>query len=273
MNLKTQGCRTYTRGIRKLCRNTGTYSRPAGPWLHMLSIYYSTNAVCSSSWHFLHLPHNHLNNGANCKDREIIIKSWGKYANRKLYKLRGGWENKDNQEYYQHAPGVQALEAWGGARARRGGAEPPQLLVWYLFSFMNLLSWALKNPDRCSSSTLESGRKWKLGISYNVYSLPSSFTMFILKWQLQTCIKMMPMSSPLCSKTFSGFYFTQSKSQSPHPRPQNVFPSPVISVTVFLPCFTQPHSAPCRSLNIHVQLSFPGFAYLPFPLSALAQRS
>lgn len=39
-------------------------------------------------------------------------------------KFRGGWENKDNQEHYQPAPGVQALGARGEYMPGGEGAAP-----------------------------------------------------------------------------------------------------------------------------------------------------
>lgn len=39
-------------------------------------------------------------------------------------KFRGGWENKDNQEHYQPAPGVQALGAGGEYMPGGEGAAP-----------------------------------------------------------------------------------------------------------------------------------------------------
>ena len=40
-------------------------------------------------------------------------------------KFRGGWENKDNQEHYQPAPGVQALGARGEYMLGGEGQPPP----------------------------------------------------------------------------------------------------------------------------------------------------
>ena len=40
-------------------------------------------------------------------------------------KFRGGWENKDNQEHYQPAPGVQALGALGEYMPGGEGQPPP----------------------------------------------------------------------------------------------------------------------------------------------------
>ena len=160
MNRKTQGCRACAGGSRKLRRNTGTYGRLAGPWLHIHHpTWLPTEHQCGMliQLAFLHLPQAYLSNRANCKDGEIIIKSSGKYANRKLYKLREGWENKDNQEHYQHTPGVQALEAWGGACARRGQRAPHCSWSDNTFLFMNLLSQAPENSDRWSSNTCDSG--------------------------------------------------------------------------------------------------------------------
>lgn len=184
MNLKTQGFSVGTGGNKKLCRNTGPYGRPAGPWSHRLCTLPSFLLhQCSMLLHlaFLYLPHAYLNNESNCKDGEIITKSSGKYANRKLYKLREGWENKDNQEHYQQAPGVQALEAEG--EHVPGGGGLGELLVWYAFLFMNLLSRAPENSDKWSSNTCDSGGKKKLGVSH-IYPLPCSFNMFVLIWQL-----------------------------------------------------------------------------------------
>lgn len=113
MNRKTQGFRACAGGSRKLCRDTGTYA----DWqahcytVTPLPAFLQHQHSMLIQLAFVHLPHAYLSNRANCEDGKIIIKSSGKYANRKCYKLREGWENKDNQEHYQHTPGVQALEA------------------------------------------------------------------------------------------------------------------------------------------------------------------
>lgn len=161
MNGKTQGCRACVGGSRKLCRNTGTYAdwQAHGYTFTTLPAFLQHQCSMLIQLVFLHLLHAYLSSRANCKDDEIIIKSLGKYANRKLYKLREGWENKDNQEHYQHAPGVQALEAWGGASARRGAESPHCSWSDNTFLFMNLLSQAPENSDRWSSNTCDSGER------------------------------------------------------------------------------------------------------------------
>lgn len=82
MNLKTQ-VHAAVQGSRELHRHTGSCVDPhgglAGLWLP-LSTPPSLQCPCSLliQLAFLHLPHTHLNNGANCKDGEVIIKSSGK---------------------------------------------------------------------------------------------------------------------------------------------------------------------------------------------------
>lgn len=93
--------------------------------------------------------------------------------------------------------------------------EPPPLLVWYPFLFMNLLSQALENPDRWSSKTFEEWRKveMKFPIMSILYPIPLNCSSW--NGSHRHALKMMPVSSPLCSKTFSGFHLAQSKSHSP----------------------------------------------------------
>lgn len=89
--LEDKGLWACTGGSKKLRRHTGTYGSRAGLWPHALSTLPSLRHQCGTfiQLAFLHLPHAHLNNGANCKNGEVIIKRSGKYANSKLHKLRG----------------------------------------------------------------------------------------------------------------------------------------------------------------------------------------
>lgn len=76
------------------------------------------------------------------------------------YKLRRVWENKDNQEHYQPAPGVQAQGAYGGMRARGRGGSPLCSRLVPVFICERAASQALEHPDRWSVSTSENGGKW-----------------------------------------------------------------------------------------------------------------
>lgn len=132
---------------------------------------------------------------------------------------------------------------------------------------MNLLSRAPENSDKWSLNTFDSGGKKKLGVSH-VYPLPCSFTMFVLKWQLYTCVKMMP-ASTLCSKIFR----VKAKAHPPKASKGVSHPSEVSPLFTLL---HQPHSAPCRSLNTPAGLSFLAFSHhslLPFNLGSKASQS
>lgn len=113
MNLKTQNCRVGTGGNKKLCRNTGPYVRPAGLWSHRLCTLPSFRLYQYSmllQLAFLYLPHAYLNNESNCKDGKIITKSQRRMQiENSTNSEKAG--RTDNQEHYQQAPGVQALEA------------------------------------------------------------------------------------------------------------------------------------------------------------------
>lgn len=89
--LEDTGLWGLCRGQQEAVRNTGTYGLPAGPWLRRLSSPPSLLRQCPTLTQLAssHRPHAQLNNRTNCKDGDVIIASSGKYANRKLDKLRG----------------------------------------------------------------------------------------------------------------------------------------------------------------------------------------
>ena len=88
-------------------------------------------------------------------------------------KFRGGWENKDNQEHYQPAPGVQALGARGEYMPGGEGQPPPlhpESVSIFICELARSLSRAPENPRRWSSSAFKNGGKWKLDICSDVCS-------------------------------------------------------------------------------------------------------
>lgn len=158
---------------------------------------------------------------------------------------------------------------YGGICARGRGGSPICSRLVPVFIHERAASQALEHPDRWSVSTPENGGKWKLGASHTVYLRPCSLTMFILMWQPQTCIKIMP--APLLKS--SGFQPTQSKSQSPQ-RPPKAPPSPLTSDPVCFPSSPQAATlCPCRFSSTPMGLHSRPLLTPSFPLSTWAQIS